>query len=214
MATHYKKYIYLVSYCTKRDIEYLQHIYQKSDVIVGVDQGAQKLMAAGIMPDYIIGDFDSSPKHSDLPDSCCVIELNPKKDMSDLEYAIDYFLGKSSYSDFDIVILNNLQGRIDHILSTLFLVEKAERISLASCKQLVYLVTSSFSNELPINTTVSLIPISDTVEGVYLEGFEYPLEGETLYRCSSRGLSNISKNKTVTVNIKHGELLLIINIKK
>ena len=171
-------------------------------------------MTVGITPDYIIGDFDSCQKPKNLSPDCIVIELNRQKDVSDLEYAVGFFLNNKKFKDFEFVIFNNLQGRIHHILSSLYLITKDNSISFASSKQLVYLITSGFSKELPLDTTVSLIPISKEVQGVKIEGFEYPLDNETLYRAKARGLSNVSIAKKVKVTIAKGELLLVINLKR
>jgi thiamine pyrophosphokinase len=58
--------------------------------------------------------------------------------------------------------------------------------------------------------TVSLIPLGGDTEGITTQWLEYPLEDETLYFGSTRGISNVLLDENATVFIKKGLLLCII----
>lgn len=57
--------------------------------------------------------------------------------------------------------------------------------------------------------TLSLIPLSEKVEGIFLEGLKYPLKNETLYRNLTRGISNEFIEYKAKIKIYSGTLLLI-----
>ncbi|MCK9328549.1 MAG: thiamine diphosphokinase [Candidatus Cloacimonetes bacterium] len=202
--------VYIVSYVTKEDIFFLNNLsVEDENIVVGVDQGANVLLCYNIVPDYIIGDFDSFiGLIKDVPDTVKIIKLDKKKDYSDLEYAIDYFIDKHK----DICIVNNMQGRLDHILACLTLIEKStSKTKIFICNHFEEIRLLSETNVLNFkkNTLVSLIPLSEKVLNVSTNGLEYPLTSETLFRNSSRGLSNIVKNETIEISFKTGKLLLI-----
>ncbi|MCD6321069.1 hypothetical protein J7L84_02340 [Candidatus Bipolaricaulota bacterium] len=60
-----------------------------------------------------------------------------------------------------------------------------------------------------VGDTVSLIPLSDVVEGVRTQGLEYPLRGEALFRASSRGVSNRVTSLPAGVSLEKGKLLVV-----
>ncbi|MCL2063469.1 MAG: thiamine diphosphokinase [Candidatus Cloacimonetes bacterium] len=203
------KRVYLVSYCLDADIVFLKTILCKDDILIGVDQGTEVLLKNNLYPDIIVGDFDSfSLNKNILPEKCLILELNPDKDESDLEYAVNLFYEKIN---IEIIIINNLQGRIDHILSVVYLLEKIENGCIQNAEQEVFLINKNFERELPINSTISLIPISEEVKSIFTEGMLYRLANETLYRNETRGLSNKSVDKKIKIKFIVGKMLVVIN---
>ena len=55
---------------------------------------------------------------------------------------------------------------------------------------------------------LSLVALSDTVEGIYLSGLEYPLENADLNRGSSLGVSNCFTGPQAKVSIRSGCLMV------
>jgi len=203
------KRIFLVSYCTKRDLLFLKKEFRDGDLVVGVDQGLDRLLENSLIPHYVIGDFDSLKlPWNKIPDQCQVIRLNSKKDISDLEYALNYF--QNYPSPKEIIIVNNLQGRIDHILSVVHLLEQRKNTWIENAKQKVFLATKSFQGPVRKNCHLSLIPLSKKVKGIQTSGLEYSLNNEHLVRNMARGLSNKCVDKKVGINFIEGKLLVII----
>jgi len=244
---------YLVSYCENEDIDFLKTMLAPNDILVGVDQGADLLFKNFLTPDFIIGDFDSFPvNESKIPEKCQIIRLNPDKDESDLEYAVRYFLDRNDVlsnsklkscpdndeveSNFaecesvaqqrEIIIINNMQGRIDHTLSVLGLLEQQYELTndsesmksknktticILNSATEIYLSRGHFQKEILSNSTISLIPISDEVKKISTRGMLYELDKETLYRKKTRGISNKNIDKNIAINFCVGELLVVIN---
>lgn len=200
--------IYFVSYCENDDINFLKTILLKRDLVVGVDQGAGILFENGLNPNYIIGDFDSfNINEKDIHSEIKIIRLNPEKDESDLEYAINYF----SDSNHEMTIINSMQGRLDHILTTLFLIDTQKNICILNSKQKIYLINNYLNETLTPGTCVSLLPVSEEVRDISTKGLYYPLNQAVLYRNKSRGLSNKSVDNIVEISFSVGKLLVIIS---
>lgn len=92
-------------------------------LLVGVDGGAAALVAAGYIPDWGIGDFDSV---APPPECRQLLHLPAEKDDTDLEAALQHVLAAYVPDDVaQIVILGALGGgRLDHILANLYLAQQ------------------------------------------------------------------------------------------
>ena len=219
---------FFVSYCCDKDIELLKKRYSSDDVLIGVDQGADVLYRNGLKPDFVVGDFDSL--QTDLEEfgsECEIITLSTEKDQSDLEYAIDYFINAkckmtnvntpsasvhpSEVGNVEVVIINSLQGRVDHIMSTIYLFEKYPQAKILNAKQEVFWINKDFISEMPLNTCLSLLPISNVVKNVTTSGLYYSLNNETLHRMNSRGISNKSIENKVMISFEEGKMIGIIS---
>ena len=224
-----KRFI-LVSYCSHKDIDYLKSFYTKDDFIVAIDQGTKLLIENDIIPDLIVGDFDSfNPKDITFPTIYTsgkisfkrdgltkIIKLNQDKDETDLEFAIKEII-KQKIDNYEIIIINDLQGRTDHSLAVLGLLQlqfkkdKKILMSIRNNNQEIFLSKGSFKRDVVINQTVSLIPISAKVKNIYTQGLLYRLENQTLFRKNSKGVSNKTLDKKIEINFSAGELLIVIN---
>ena len=59
---------------------------------------------------------------------------------------------------------------------------------------------------------ISLIPYTEKVTGITLTGFKYPLTNETLEIGISRGISNELLERTGTIEIKEGILMVVRSV--
>lgn len=89
-------------------------------VFIGVDGGAAKLAAQGIIPDWAIGDFDTA----EPPEQARrIVRLPEAKDDTDLEAALSYILARYQIESVDEVIIVGALGggRLDHLLCNIWL---------------------------------------------------------------------------------------------
>lgn len=184
--------------------------------IIAADAGSERLLAWGIIPDVVVGDFDSSgPEVIQLLDQLGVTResLPEAKNETDLHVALMKAL---DHNPQEIVIVGALGGaRYDHMLANIGLMEwlaehRVDAVMLNQTNRIRFLQgpgTCSLQNST--FTYVSLIPITRTVEGVMTEGLKYPLRSETLIRGQTRGISNELEEKEATVTIKRGKLLIM-----
>lgn len=186
------------------------------DKIIAVDKGLEAVQALSLKPDYIIGDFDSVSKevisYYKTLDGVEVAEYNPMKDASDTELAI---LSAMELKPEEIVILGATGTRADHMManvSLLYLPLKENiKTSLVDAHNKIYLInhdTVLYRKKLH-GPYVSLLPFTETVKGVTLKGFLYPLEKKTLTLGSSLSISNEVTEEKAEILTESGILLVI-----
>jgi len=186
--------------------------FNENVFVIAVNGGVQNALEIGVSPDMIIGDLDSVSgkilfdfREKGVP----VKSFPPQKNKSDLEIAIDNAVGMDPN---EIIIMGATGKRIDHTLFNIFLLLKYKdiMIRIITGSEEIFLCKKCQEINSPGGTTVSLIPLTPVVEGVTLDGFEYPLYGEDLYMNNSRGLSNILVDSPGRIQFKSGELLVVI----
>lgn len=184
-----------------------------SGTIIAADGGANYLCKKGIIPDVLIGDFDSiSPEYLNvLKKKSNIIKFSVDKDKSDTELAIEYCL-KNGYND--ITLINAVDGRLDHSLTNIFLIEKfikqGLKLHFLNAKSEIYVVTNKANIPAKIGTNISLISLTDFTLVKETKALKFPLNNEKLYRSSSRGISNITTEKKFSIIVSSGILLVII----
>lgn len=184
-----------------------------SGTIIAADGGANYLCKKGIIPDVLIGDFDSiSAEYLNvLKKKSNIIKFPIDKDKSDTELAIEYCL-KNGYND--ITLINAVDGRLDHSLTNIFLIEKfinqGLKLHFLNAKNEIYIVTKKANIPAKIGTNISLISLTDFTLVKETKALKFPLNNEKLYRSSSRGISNITTEKKFSIIVSSGILLVII----
>ncbi len=185
------------------------------DKVICADGGTQTALRLGILPHIIVGDLDSLGEEMGKELSKQEIEwkIYPKeKDETDLELAVKEAL---KFNPQIIYFAGLLGGRIDHTLANLFFLERLKELNIEPIiidKNLkIYVMKGNEEKILwgNIGDLLSLIPISEVVEGILLEGLKYPLNNEPLYRNLTRGISNEFAEYKAKIKIQSGTLLVI-----
>jgi thiamine pyrophosphokinase len=186
-----------------------------SDYIICVNGGYQNAIDAAIVPDLIMGDLDSIDKNKIeyAQKAGILIQIFPsEKNESDLELAIEEALELNP----DVIYIAGVMGkRFDHTLFNIMLLFKYVKDGLSIValgnNEEIFAARNTTVIENMKNTTVSLLPFTPEVTKVRLEGFYYPLHGETLHMGTTRGLSNIITEDSAVIRYDKGLLLVIIN---
>lgn len=181
--------------------------------IVAADGGARQLAHAGIMPHLLIGDLDSvpAPQLAAYAHAGVRIAQHPReKDETDLELAL---LEAVRLGATHIDLFGVLGGRWDHTFATIAMLCQP---ILAACHVRIYaddqtlcIVRDELSLQARIGDTVSLLPLTPTVDGITTYGLAYPLERATLYFEHSRGVSNVISALPMQIFVTSGILLVI-----
>lgn len=182
------------------------------DLVVCADGGANNAYKFGIMPHAIVGDMDSI--HPDVREyyESTDVEFQchpPEKDETDTEIALEYLIGAGCRS---LDMFGCLGNRVDHALANVYLLVEMARKGVKArlideTNELEVLLSSEKIQTKP-GEIISLIPLSEKVEEVTLEGFAYPLVKETLNMGYSRGISNIAKGSEAVIEFSRGVLLV------
>lgn len=208
------------SFNDKDKVRFGKGISQLRDpLFIAADKGISYMNDLGISPDFWIGDFDSADDSTTEEDIAKVksqggqiIKLNPVKDDTDTEAALDLAMKNSKGS---IYIFAGLGGRTDHALSNIHILKKAldcgrkaillsyrERIRLTD-DRLVIKKSEQYGNY------VSVFPFSTEASGVDIEGMKYSLSDATFSYGTSLGQSNEIVDEEGIITVKDGILLVI-----
>lgn len=197
---------------------YITRIFRPGDFLLAADGGAGVLKHLKLKPDVVLGDFDSlegEPEDLAREGEKPAIESHPvKKDKTDTQLAVEYLMNLKEPPE-EIIICGATGNRLDHELGTLLYAASLSSgggpaISLVDARQEAFFVTSEATIDAPPETTVSFIPLTRKVHGVYLEGFHYPLKGGTLRWEQTLGISNVTSAETARVRIAGEGILLAV----
>lgn len=186
------------------------------DTLIAVDRGMEFCYRQKMEPDYIIGDYDSADREVVTyfrEQSRAEIETyQSEKDATDTQIALE----KALYLESDrIYILGALGGRMDHGLANIHLLNLALEVGteayLVDEHNMICLIDSPIiiRKEEQMGKYVSLLPFTDCVEGISLNGFKYPLDNYTMTKGSSIGVSNEIADEEARVTFDSGVLILI-----
>lgn len=192
---------------------------QRSDKIIAVDKGLGFCHRHQIVPQGIVGDFDSVSEgllqgYLDRPD-IVVRKLSPQKDDSDTQAAFHLAVEMGATK---IWILGGTGSRLDHVLANLELL--AYGLSLGVDSYLVDAHNLIWATETPVllkreeqwGDHVSMFPLGGPVEGLTLKGFAYPLDR---HRLTSRDcgltVSNVIVEEEAEISFEKGCLLLVMS---
>ncbi len=193
----------------------LVKIIKESSLVVAADLGAEHLLRAGRVPDAVIGDLDSCDKgiiERIKETKCEFVKLAEEKDLTDTEAAIDYCIARGYQ---EVLVAAALKGkRLDHLFGNVFLlpkyVKKGLKVRLIDDSgRFLEVISREISFSGKKGTFVSLIPISETVNGVTTKGLKYDLDEADLTQGNTLGISNQIENEDVVIKLDEGLLLVI-----
>ena len=188
---------------------------EKFDITIASDKGLETLDKLNIVPNYIIGDFDSINrevlnKYINRED-INVFKLNPIKDFTDTHMALKKAIDLKSTN---VTIVGAIGTRIDHILGNINILKEALDKDI-DCKIVnenneISLINKDVVIHKDENYPfISLIPLTTKVYGVTLKGFKYSLEDATMEIGNSLGISNEQIDNEAEIKIKDGIMIVI-----
>lgn len=189
---------------------------QTYDLVIAVDSGMEALLGLGLSPNLVVGDLDSVSKEAlkqarDLDGLEWDIHV-PEKDETDTELA----LRKAMENECDrITILGATGGRLDHFLGNVHLLYPCLRqgiyAELVDACNRIYLLDGPkvFEAEQLYGAYVSFLPLTETVTGITLTGFKYPLLDQTIHIGTSLCISNEVLESQAAIQFRQGVLICV-----
>lgn len=206
--------------------------------LIAADRGLEFFLDYLILPDVVIGDFDSlsedgknflEMQSEDISYGGMlewklqkgegkvveVVRLRPEKDDSDTQSAMNYAIQNGAK---EIVILGVTGNRVDHLMANFGLLILAQKqgaeVALADRYNYMKLISSGtiLKKAEQFGKYVSFFPLGGDVTGLTLEGFKYPLDKYHLTTADS-GLtvSNEISEEYAKVTYESGTLLMIMS---
>jgi thiamine pyrophosphokinase len=190
------------------------HDLPVADLVFAADSGLDHAHALGIAVDVVVGDLDSvDPATLDAAVAAgAVVERHPAaKDATDLELAL---LAARDRGAREIVVVGGYGGRLDHFLANVLLLANPEladvRVRARTGAAEITVVRDRAELSGAPGALCSLLPVGGAADGVRTQGLRFPLDRETLFPGSTRGVSNEFVTSTATVTLERGVLLAVV----
>lgn len=166
--------------------------------IIAVDRGLNAVLHLELMPDAVVGDFDSADeivlkefKSRSLKTAWEI--YRPEKDETDTELAIDTALRLGCTK---LILLGATGGRLDHFLGNLHLLyaalKKGMEAAIVDERNWITVTENGriFEAGKLYGKYISFLPLSEEVKGITLTGFKYPLKKKDITIGTSLCISN------------------------
>ena len=191
----------------------------KPDCIIGVDKGLEFCYRNHVIPDWILGDFDSISKEvidwyrkqQEIP----IRQYKPEKDDTDTRLGMELALKLGSDKIF---LLGATGGRLDHYmgnLQLLLITAMEEKEGWILDEQNAITVRKAgkicIHKEEQFGKYVSFFSMGDEVTGLSLTGFQYPLDGYTLKNSDGIAVSNQLLDDCGIIEFETGYLMMVLS---
>lgn len=191
----------------------------KLDCIIGVDKGLEFCYRNHVIPDWILGDFDSISKEvidwyrkqQEIP----IRQYKPEKDDTDTRLGMELALKLGSDKIF---LLGATGGRLDHYmgnLQSLLITARKEKEGWILDEQNAITVRKAgkicIHKEEQFGKYVSFFSMGDEVTGLSLTGFQYPLDGYTLKNSDGIAVSNQLLDDCGIIEFETGYLMMVLS---
>lgn len=189
--------------------EILKSNIHSDDFVICADGGFDIANECGIIPDLLIGDFDSIKA---IPDNANKITLPVEKDVTDSVAAYNEG-AERGFTSF--VMFGGTGGRFEHTFANISLMANASKsgmfLEIVDNKQIFRSITnSSITIKRKDNQQVSVFAYGERAFGVTLKGFHYPLWDYSLDPFNGAlGTSNDIVEDYGEISVSNGTLIII-----
>lgn len=187
-----------------------------SSYLVCADSGANCLFNYGIVPHYLMGDFDSINKDVYkyfIEKECNIETFKRDKDYTDTKLAL---LKAIELGASEIVFLGCTGNRIDHTLGNLCLLKECLKLNikciLKDDKNSVEISNKPLKINAKLGQYFSLQAYSECVKDLTISGAKFELIDYDLKIGDPLTISNEFLDCDVEINFSSGELLIIFSI--
>lgn len=194
------------------DTSWFEPYLPRALAVIAADGGIRYPLAAGLLPDLLVGDLDSLPdgvSESMAEWEMEVIRYSRDKDETDLELAL--LLAARRFPEARLYILGGFGGRLDHTLANILLLAHpllvGHPVFFLSEGELAWLIASESEILGEPGDTVSLIPLGGPAHVAETAGLRWALIDETLDFGPARGMSNELTGTRATIRLARGLLL-------
>lgn len=185
--------------------------FTKADFVIACDAGYVHAQRADIVPNVLIGDFDSY--HGVLPEGIEIIKTKPEKDDTDTMMALKLAIRRGYRR---IMLVGALGGRIDHMLAnislTAFAAEKGADLQIVDGHHQIFAVRNGRRRIMRSTwRNLSVFAFDTECSGVSLRGVKYPLEDAVLTNTFALGVSNEFTDDVAEISVESGILIVVLS---
>lgn len=183
----------------------------ENDIVIACDAGLRHCENNNIVPDVVIGDFDSL---GFVPDYANTIVLPVAKDDTDTAYAVKYAMQKG----FDRYVVFGAMGgkRPDHTHANIALLAhiskngKSGFLADKNCT-VTALTDARISFPKDMYGDISVFSFDSQASGVTEKGLLYSLENAEIKNTDVVGVSNSFSGQQSSIEVKSGTLIIYFN---
>ena len=199
----------IVSGAPDNDIQFLKSKLDRSAFIIAADSGYRNCLKAGIIPDLIIGDFDSSP----CPQfGNRVIRLPVEKDDTDTFYCVKEAVNRG-YSEIELLCA--IGDRVDHTYSNILCLEYCRqngvKCAIINAKNKIQIVENEIEFAEEGYHYFSVFAFLGSAKGVSIKGAYYEADNVDIEPWEQFAQSNHFNGKKVKITVNEGKILLIMS---
>lgn len=196
------------------DDGFYRRLFGTADLTIAADGGARFLLRAGLVPDLLVGDFDSLGEEEVVALGAAgarVVRHAVRKDFTDTEAAIAESL---THGAGEVVLAGALGGGLDHLLGNLAALRgaarrgSAARLAAPGLSLAVLSAPAALSLDAPAGARFSVIALSDEAV-VTLSGCDYPLARGVVSAAGCLGLGNAVARPPAGVELHAGEVAVL-----
>lgn len=193
---------------------------QQVNTIIAVDGGLKILDELNLIPDYIVGDFDTidpniikkyKELHAKQADAPIIEEFCPEKDDTDTEIAIRLCIRLQCKK---VILLGATGTRLDHTFANIHLLkqllDKGIEAYSYDKNNKIYLINQpkALLKKDCYGTYFSMLPFTEEVKKITLTGFKYPLYEKDIEFGTSLCISNEVIEESARVEFSEGILVI------
>lgn len=192
--------------------EYIPEI----NFIIAADKGSECLYNYNIIPDLLLGDFDSVKK--EILNNIKlhvkeILEFPPEKDYTDTEIAVLEAVKRGAEK---IYLFGATGSRMDHVLGNIGLLLSAEKkgvaLEILDDNNRLYLGKNKMKLYGKCGENISFHALSDNVSKLNIIGAKYNLENYDLNLLDPRAICNEFVNTPIEISYENGQLLVLHSI--
>lgn len=192
-------------------IEEIKNLIDSIDYqyVICADGGYDIAKKVDIIPDLIVGDFDSS--NFKIPDDIKTVIVPVEKDDTDLQLALS--IAKEKGAKY-ITVIGGIGGRVDHTFGNVqnivhYSEDGTDIIMLDPFQSITVQRPGTKVYRGDKNTKFSVFAHSAEVTGITYKGAYYPLDNHTITNSFPLGISNEFLDTEIEVTTKSGILIIV-----
>lgn len=178
-----------------------------TEYVIAADSGLDAALKAGIIPNLVVGDFDSAK--SAVPEGTEIIRVSPVKDDTDTILAANTAIERGFT---ELRFFRALGGRIDHTIAniqTLYCLKKRGiKAVMFGDNELMYFLNNQTRTIPKFDGFLSVFAYEENVT-VSERGVKYPLSQHTLTNSFPLGVSNEITADFAEIEVYSGTAIII-----
>jgi thiamine pyrophosphokinase len=201
-----RKYNFDVFICLNGRLSQKIPFLKKDELIIAADGAFKKLLKINLIPDIVIGDFDSIGNYDKSEYLDTEFIFDPDQETNDFEKILNYCLKRKLK---DILIFGINGGQLEHTLNNLSVMMKfSDKLDLKiyDRSRIGYIINNHQTISTDQNEIISLIPLPKSK--LSTKNLKWSLENEVLELGNREGARNLSIGENVEIDIKEGKILL------